>query len=1193
VGCFLDSPTNNNFNPNRFNMKKIIFLLAFLFATITNAQTPARHYGGVILGSFASDPTGVSAGQIYWNTTDNKFRVFDGTVWTALVSDGLIFPNREIVFGNGTGVESNSNIQANGNAGYIRLTDGTNTSNLYSNRTEIRDNTNVYGSLFKDNIRFYDGTAFTQQIYAGVVTANRVLTMPDASGTIALTSDLLNLDLQDVTDADNTITNDIEIQSNIGISKTFKVYRDINTNEFAQMDYDELKINSSPNSNTIMADKMNLNTTGFYTHYKLNGIDAEAFGSNYGLSLDFNNTTATSSYTQTFQQASGTIALTSDITDVSEWAESTGTRSGGDLLVTLGDYDNSDIGTKLIIDNANDYVKIESGNGLFSSQGFNIGTNPLSTFGSLQTNALTSNRVYDFPDASGTIALTSDIPTNTNYVDLTSAQSITGDKTFNDIIVNDQAGSTDYRVDVFSGQFDITNTIAGNIFRIQNNSLKLFQTTSSGGFMGSLDFSNITSNRSYAFPNATGTIALTSDIPTSTDYVDLTTAQTISGDKTFSGTNDVTGSLRIFDNDNFDVSGFGAISQTMKKDTDASGTQVMTYDRITYDGTPSGSTQGKYNYYRYQGQSQSTNAWHNVNYYRVEDDEDNNTSVLPNSSLQNYNQMYQRSSGTGQNISGEFGNNINRQYWDSGYGGGYMDEAYNVFNILSYDNSDWTTGEWWSNTNKVEATAGTITNLKGVSQTIDLSGTVNNSNLYGFYFDYSNTSSGTQPTNAFAFYNDSSLPILSDGDIEISNNRKLLIEDTGGDFTDYDTSFAVAPVWESGHSDAVKIGKYNKLLVEQNASSTQYWNYNDVRLNGNTNANRYDMNWTGSYYNGTGGFSEGTTHSLNQMFIKNTTTGTRDFGFFYNQNNIINVDDFDGGTVATTVEDYMTLFNQSNINDDNITINDHWLNLNQLNYEDGSIGELYGLNVDFNISGSADVTTTNHLINLEYTNSSSGTVATPYAIYSASDIPSFHRGDIEIGSGSNISMANGDITTANGDVFVASGKVYTGGSGGSATIEQDDLKLVRGFSGDPQVTATSGGITHAINFDLVSGSNTTLSTPNGYVGQIAVAHEKTPQIETGSSGGTTNSTDGKDFYYLKWTGGNGNETFNLPNATTNQYRTLQFITNSTVTANTTWTLDAFVTQTIDGSATYTINRAYEGIKLWSDGTEWIIIQAKK
>ena len=1177
-------------------MKKIIFLLAFLFATITNAQTPARHYGGVILGSFASDPTGVMEGQIYWNTTDNKFRAYDGTIWSDLVGGASL----QSVLDTGDTWTSGS--------GFSTLTLGTSSA----------------GSLVFRNTDENWGYNINSEQWS----------FTDALGN--------NSGMTYITTTEIAIGN--------------------GTNR------------ANLNSNNITTDR------------------------------DFE-----------FPDASGQLALTSDIANVSEWAESTGTRSGGDLLVTLGDYDDSDIGTKLIIDNTNDYVKIESGNGFFSQQGFNIGTNPLSTFGSLQTNTLTSNRVYDFPDASGTIALTSDIQTVSLQNALDNGDTWTSSDTFENFSIetdqeNGKISYTNsnegwgYYLNAEEGLFftDGTGALAG---RSALNTSGIY--VGNGTYVADVNSSNLTADRTFQFPNATGTLALTSDIPSSTDtsewaiytgtrvggnlivtlgdydsngngtkltindedeeivgtkaiigqggiiaqggngiisnsnlgvrinnlanngasilkstnigttdrtfefqdasgtialtsdipnntdYVDLTTAQTISGDKTFSGTNDVTGAWRIFDNDNFDVSGNGAISQTMKKDTDASGTQLMVYDRITYDGTPSGSTQGKYNYYRYQGQSQSTNAWHNVNYYRVEDDEDNNTSVLPNSSLQNYNLMYQRSSGTGQNISGEFGNNINRQYWDSGYGGGYMDEAYNVFNILSYDNSDWTTGEWWSNTNKVEATAGTITNLKGVSQTINLSGTVNNSNLYGYYFDYTNTSSGTQPTNAFAFYNDSSLPILSDGDIEISNNRKLLIEDTGGDFTDYDTSLAVAPVWESGHSDAIKIGKWNKLLVEQNASSTQYWNYNDVRLNGNTNGNRYDMNWTGSYYNGTGGFSEGTTHSLNQMLIKNTTSGTRDFGFVYNQNNIITVDDDDGGTVTTTVEDYMTLFNQSNISDDNITINDHWLNLNQLNYDDGSIGELYGLNIDFNISGSADVTNTNHLLNLEYTNTSSGSVVSPYAIYSASDIPSFHRGDIEIGSGSNITIANGDITTGNGDVFVASGKVHTGGSGGSATIEQDDLKLVKGISGSPTVQGTSGAITHTISFDATGGSNTTLSTPNGYVGQIAVAHEKTPQIETGSSGGTTNSTNGKDFYYLKWTGGNGNETFNLPSATTNQYRTLQFITNSTVTANTTWTLDGSGSQTIDGSTTYVINRAYEGIKLWSDGTEWIIIQAKK
>ena len=1136
-------------------MKKIIFLLAFLFATITNAQTPARHYGGVILGSFASDPTGVSAGQIYWNTTDNTFRAYDGSIWSNLVGGGVSLQDVMDV-GNTTD-------------GDLVFTDLGNINFEKSNGVPKERLIDIESS--------FDGTSGRLKIKRWNFNA--------------FATDVMTIDTQGV-----TITDDFKVKEK---TSTFNY---LNTS--AVINLDRIGAATSPDqiSTRYVADSyikyLGTNSSGDLT---------------FGTSIDIDNNVE--------------IALTSDIPDYSDWLDYSGDTTTGNLSLKFGDFDAQNNGWYMELGQNQRYFGVGDIDDLNNSTIFAVNDSlETYTFGGnnnagavFDVSAIT-NVNLTFPSSSGQLALTSEISDVSDFMKQVNAG--TGEiywfGAYPGNTVNANNNGTYILID---------DSAVQDIALVADGGVRISSTTASATLKNNL----LTLSRDFEFPNASGTLALTSDIPTSTDYVDLTSAQTISGDKTFSGTNDVTGAFRIFVDDNSDLSANGAISQIMKKDTDASGTQVMTYDRITYDGTPSGSTQGKYNYYQYQGQSKSTNAWHNVNYYRVEDDEDNNTSVLPNSSLQNYNLMYQRSSGTGQNISGEFGNNINRQYWDSGYGGGYMDEAYNVFNILSYDNSDWTTGEWWSSTNKVEATAGTITNLKGVSQTINLSGTVNNSNLYGFYFDYTNTSSGTQPTNAFAFYNDSSLPILSDGDIEITNNRKLLIQDTGGDFTDYDTSFAVAPVWESGHSDAVKIGKYNKLLVEQNAS-TQYWNYNDVRLNGNTNGTRYDMNWTGSYYNGIGGFSEGTTHSLNQMLIKNTTSGTRDFGFVYNQNNIINVDDFDGGTVTTTVEDFMPLFNQSNINDDNITINDHWLNLNQLNYQKGSIGELYGLNVDFNISGSAEVTTSNHLINLEYTNSSSGSVATPYAIYSSSDIPSYHRGDIEIGNASDILLddngsgsgasrvewnstnyieyddqteatlylkggdgivLDGDVSTFGNSIYVGSGSVYTGSSGGSATIRNDDLKLVRGTSGNPQVTGTAGVITHAISFDANGGSNTTLSTPNGYVGQIAVAHEKTPQIEIGSSGGTTNSIDGKDFYYLKWTGGNGNETFNLPDATTNQYRTLQFITNSTVGANKTWTLDGSGSQTIDGSTTYVINRAYEGIKLWSDGTEWIIIQAKK
>jgi len=44
--------------------------------------------------------------------------------------------------------------------------------------------------------------------------------------------------------------------------------------------------------------------------------------------------------------------------DTSEWATYSGTRAGGDLLVTLGDYDASNNAVQLIIDDANEKIKL-------------------------------------------------------------------------------------------------------------------------------------------------------------------------------------------------------------------------------------------------------------------------------------------------------------------------------------------------------------------------------------------------------------------------------------------------------------------------------------------------------------------------------------------------------------------------------------------------------------------------------------------------------------------------------------------------------------------------------------------------------------------------------------------------------------------------------------------------------------------
>lgn len=48
-------------------------------------QQPAKHKNGAIIGGGASDPTGVEAGQIWWDSDDLKYRVYNGSVWNDLI----------------------------------------------------------------------------------------------------------------------------------------------------------------------------------------------------------------------------------------------------------------------------------------------------------------------------------------------------------------------------------------------------------------------------------------------------------------------------------------------------------------------------------------------------------------------------------------------------------------------------------------------------------------------------------------------------------------------------------------------------------------------------------------------------------------------------------------------------------------------------------------------------------------------------------------------------------------------------------------------------------------------------------------------------------------------------------------------------------------------------------------------------
>jgi len=85
------------------------------------------------------------------------------------------------------------------------------------------------------------------------------------------------------------------------------------------------------------------------------------------------------------------------------------------------------------------------------------------------------------------------------------------------------------------------------------------------------------------------------------------------------------------------------------------------------------------------------------------------------------------------------------------------------------------------------------------------------------------------------------------------------------------------------------------------------------------------------------------------------------------------------------------------------------------------------------------------------------------------------------------------------------------------------------------------------------------------------------------------------MFKFSWTGDNGTAVYTLPDATTNTNRIIRFIADSSFTSSKHIDLTPVDGQNIDGGASgnkYRINKDYEGIAIWSDGSEWFIIQKK-
>ena len=83
-----------------------------------------------------------------------------------------------------------------------------------------------------------------------------------------------------------------------------------------------------------------------------------------------------------------------------------------------------------------------------------------------------------------------------------------------------------------------------------------------------------------------------------------------------------------------------------------------------------------------------------------------------------------------------------------------------------------------------------------------------------------------------------------------------------------------------------------------------------------------------------------------------------------------------------------------------------------------------------------------------------------------------------------------------------------------------------------------------------------------------------------------------NLIYITWVGGNGDYTLTIPSAASIPYRTFRVVNDSTLSANTRVQVTAVAGESIDGSASYELRKSYGGVSLWSDGTNWIVIQAK-
>jgi hypothetical protein len=148
---------------------------------------------------------------------------------------------------------------------------------------------------------------------------------------------------------------------------------------------------------------------------------------------------------------------------------------------------------------------------------------------------------------------------------------------------------------------------------------------------------------------------------------------------------------------------------------------------------------------------------------------------------------------------------------------------------------------------------------------------------------------------------------------------------------------------------------------------------------------------------------------------------------------------------------------------------------------------------------------------------------------------------------------------------------------------------------DPMLSTELSGVDPLYIVDITSDKSKKVLLSELFIWVNNKINTQLPFLLEASAGGSSSYSDDKNIIYLSWSGGSGTYDLTLPSATTLPYRTIQIISDGTLAANDKVHVLAPVGESIDGAVNpgfYTLNKPFNGIKVWSDGTQWVVIQAK-